>query len=115
MKTYFILILLLAISIPMAIKFGIENSELRKAENGPCILNLGFPDDTPLKDKLVPNNLENIKKIDAFQNGVSNKPRDGMVEFSNSNEDTSEKRIGQECQFGVCLPGAESPGTDNRK
>ena len=110
MKTYILLILLIAIAIPMAIKFGIGHSDLKTASNvgpEPCMIN-NFTNDS-LQDRMLPKNLDNLKKPDAFQPNLDNHPKDGMVNMDDFQEDTS-NRVGQRCEFGLCLPGEQQPG-----
>lgn len=110
MRTYILLILLIAIAIPMAIKFGIGHSELKTAANvgpGPCMIN-NFTNDS-LQDRMLPKNLDNLKKPDAFQRELDNHPKDGMVDMDSFEENRGGNRIGEQCEFGLCTPGQEQP------
>lgn len=109
MKTYIILILLIAIAIPMAIKFGIGHADFKTASNvgpGPCIIN-NFTNDT-LQDRMLPKNLDNMHKTDAFQKELDNHPKDGMVNMNGFQKETP-NRVGQQCEFGLCIPGQQQP------
>ncbi len=110
MRTYIILILLIAIAIPMAIKYGIRQTDVKTATGvgqGPCMIN-NFDNfsESPLQDRILPKNLDNMQKTDAFQQNLDNHPRDGMVNMDGFQEDTS-NRVGQNCQFGQCLSGTQ--------
>lgn len=110
MRTYIILILLIAIAIPMAIKFGIGHANVRTASSvgpGPCIIN-NFTDDS-LQDRMLPKNLDNLKKPDAFQPGLDNHPKDGMVNMDSFDEKRNPDQIGEQCEFGLCTPGSQQP------
>lgn len=105
MRTYLVLVLFLAIAVPMAIKFGIEHSgaPTGAAAPGPCMLNNNFSSE-PLLDRVLPKNLDTLNKPDAFQPALNNQHKPQMVNFEGFQEDTS-NRVGQNCQFGQCLPG----------
>lgn len=110
MRTYIILILLIAIAIPMAIKFGIGHANLKTASSvgqGPCIIN-NFTDDS-LQDRMLPKNLDNLKKPDAFQPGLDNHPKDGMVNMEGFDQKRDTTKIGEQCEFGLCTPGTQQP------
>lgn len=109
MRTYILLILLIAIAIPMAIKFGIGHADFKTASNvgpGPCMIN-NFTNES-LQDRMLPKNLDNIKKPDAFQKEIDNRPKEGMINLEGFQEDTS-NRVGQQCEFGLCRPGQQQP------
>lgn len=107
MKTYVILFLLLAIGIPMLVKYSIDHSADVTGGAGPCMIN-NFTNDS-LQDRKLPKNLDNINKTDAFQPSLDNRPKDGMVNMDNFQENSS-NRVGQKCEFGMCLPGQQQPG-----
>ena len=115
MKTYIVMLVMLSVSIPLAIKFGVENVELKTANTGPCMLNNSVFDDSPfsgssLDDKYLPNNIDTYKKTDAFQSELSNNPHEGMVDFEPEQDQPQAGRLGQKCEFGVCLPSQEERG-----
>lgn len=66
---------------------------------GACSSNF---DRTPLQNQLVPNNLQNMQRTDAFQQEI-HEPYDHRM----LNTKPSPKQSGYDasCQFGVCLPG----------
>ncbi len=109
MRTYLILLLLLAIAVPMAIKYGIlhEGLKISGCGTGPCLINR-FTDE-PLLDRVLPNNLDNMKRVDAFQNELDNHPRDEMINMDGFQQNSQNENIGQNCQFGMCLPGQQAP------
>lgn len=110
MRTYIILILLIAIAIPMAIKFGIGHANVRTASSvgpGPCIIN-NFTNDS-LQDRMLPKNLDNMQKTDAFQPNLDNHPKDGMVNMNDFEQNRNPNRIGEKCEFGLCTPGQQQP------
>ena len=109
MKTYVVVFLLLAIAIPIAIKYGINHaSDNVTGGAGPCIIN-NFTNDS-LQDRHLPNNLDNMSKPDAFQPALDNHPKDGMVNMDGFKEENNANRVGQKCEFGLCLPGQPQPG-----
>lgn len=111
MRTYIILILLIAIAIPMAIKFGITHSNVKTASNvapGPCMIN-NFTNDS-LQDRMLPKNLDNLKKPGALQPSLDNRPKDEMINMDGFRDDDNTNRVGQNCEFGLCLPGQQQPG-----
>lgn len=108
MKTYIVVFLLLAIAIPMAIKYSINHSVIHKAcDDGPCLIN-NFTNDS-LQERHLPTNLNQMNKPDAFQPRLDNHPKDGMVDMDGFQEDEN-NRVGQKCEFGLCLPGQQQPG-----
>ncbi len=115
MRTYFILFLLLAIGIPLAVKYGITHSGFEVAQgcsDGPCLIH-NFTNE-PLQDRVLPKNLENIQKTDAFQPELDNHPRDQMINMDGGQGNLQNNPAnGQNCQFGMCLPGQQAPQGNN--
>ncbi len=110
-RIYVVLVLLLAIAIPMAVKYSINHANVHKACNdGPCLIN-NFSDfsNDPLQERHLPNNLEKMSKPDAFQPNLDNHPKDEMINMDGFQEDSA-NRVGQKCEFGLCLPGQQQPG-----
>ena len=109
MRTYIILVVLLAICIPMAIKYGIVHEKFIATEScnqGPCLIH-NFTNE-PLRDRVLPKNLQNLQKTDAFQPELDNHPHDEMINMDGGQENVQNPQ-GQNCQFGMCLPGTQRP------
>ena len=124
MKIYIILILFLAMFIPMAIKYRLMENELITAQSKPCIINLQS-DSEPFKSNNLNGSWSENLKINTQTGAASNingdfgkdnpfspniektsrqQPEWGIDSQTNGS-DASVKRVGQTCNFGLCLPG----------
>lgn len=68
----------------------------------------------PLGQRLVPDNLQELKRTDAFQPSYRKPYYDMLINTEEENTTTTlppENNYNSNCQFGVCLPGVE-PGED---
>ena len=109
MRTYLMIILFLAIVVPLTIKYFILYGGFKLAsgcEQGPCLINRFV--DEPLLDRVLPNNLNNIKRVDAFQHELDNRPKDQMINMDDFQQETQSQAVEQNCQFGMCLPGPQA-------
>ena len=124
MKIYVILIIFLAMLIPMTIKYRIMENELVTAQNKPCVINLQS-DDTPFKSNnlndgwsenlkihtptgAASNLNENFGKENPFSSNIEStllQQREWGIDSQTNASDTAIKRVGETCNFGLCLPG----------
>ena len=109
MKTYIFLIILIAIAIPMVVKYGILNFDWPVVANcdGPCLVT-DFTNDS-IEDRVLPNNLKKLERPDAFQNDLDNTPKDHMLNMDGFAQQDTNNNQGQNCQFGQCLPTQQMP------
>ena len=65
----------------------------------------------PLKDKYLPDNIEQIQKPDAFRPTYVVPYRDALIntETGGAAQTPGTNEYNSNCQFGVCMPGRE-PG-----
>ena len=105
MRIYILIILLLSIVVPFGIKSGIENASLALGGGcggGACMIEDATS--SPLQNRHMPNNLNDLKRIDAFQPKAQSHSPEPIVNMDVDREAESRK-LGQDCQFGVCFPG----------
>ena len=105
MKNYVFIILFLSIVVPLSLKFGIENSVFALGGGcggGACMIEDATA--SPLQNRHMPNNLNNLKRTDAFQPKAQSHSPEPIVNMDVKREAESRK-LGQDCQFGVCFPG----------
>ena len=109
MRAYMFLLLLIAVLIPMVVKYGILNSDWNLVSNcnGPCLVE-DFTNDS-LEDRVVPNNLKRLERPNAFQQDLDNHPKDEMLNMDGFSQGNPNNTNGQNCQFGQCLPTQQSP------
>lgn len=69
-------------------------------------------DSTPLQEKYLPNRLQDLQKTDAFQPNYVTPYHDALIntETTSTTTATPSNNYNSNCQFGVCLPGAEGSG-----
>lgn len=65
----------------------------------------------PLEQRLVPDNLQDLKRTDAFQPSYRKPYYDMLINTEEESALPPENNYDSNCQFGVCLPGVE-PGED---
>lgn len=70
---------------------------------GACSAQSNF-DSKPLQNQLVPDNLQNMQRTDAFQQEI-HEPYDHKMLNTKPNTKPSTSGYDASCQFGVCLPG----------
>ncbi len=102
MKKY-ILLSALTISLPVYAVCSVTG--------GACSLSSNW-ESKSINQRLVPDNLQDLKRTDAFQPSYR-KPYYDML-INTEEEKTTlppENNYNSNCQFGVCLPGVE-PGED---
>lgn len=58
-------------------------------------------------EQLVPNNLENQLRTDAFQYDYRQPYHDALINTESGNRYNETQSYNSNCQFGVCLPGGE--------
>ena len=63
----------------------------------PCTANVLDTTNSTLRDKILPNPLEDIKKTDAFQPQYVHPYHENILNID-------ERDYNSNCQFGVCLP-----------
>lgn len=116
MKTYIIFIVLLAVIIPLTVKLTIASLPTGGANTEPCMINLQSDNnlelDTPVQSKPMrlqqeintPAN-ETVQKINPFANTFDNASMPSDTQIEDDSDITNQKRMGQKCEFGLCLPG----------
>lgn len=65
----------------------------------------------PLEQRLIPDNLQDLKRTDAFQPSYRKPYYDMLINTEEESALPPENNYDSNCQFGVCLPGVE-PGED---
>ncbi|MFI3300802.1 MAG: hypothetical protein R3Y28_05210 [Candidatus Gastranaerophilales bacterium] len=58
-----------------------------------------------LNNKLIPNNLGNMQKTNAFNSTYKKKYYDELVNTQSNSTNQEKLNYNANCQFGVCLPG----------
>lgn len=105
MKNYILLLLFVMLTLAGPV------SAVCSITGGACTAPSNL-DPEPLKDKLVPNYLQEMKRTDAFQSPYQKPYYDMLI---NTDENVTnlppENNYNSNCQFGVCLPG-EIPGEE---
>jgi len=61
---------------------------------------------SPLQNRHMPNNLNDMHRVDAFQPKAQSHSPEPIVNME-VNREAESRKIGQDCQFGVCFPGAQ--------
>lgn len=103
MKNYIILSILMCLALPVFAVCSITG--------GACTATSNF-DDKPLEDRLIPDHLQEIQRTDAFQPNYITPYRDALINIGEAESTTVQgNNYNSNCQFGVCLPGAE-PGEE---
>lgn len=99
MKNYTLLITMLALSIPAFAVCSITG--------GACTAPSNLTPQS-LEEKLVPDNLQEMKRTDAFQPSYQKPYYDLLINTENNASNLPpENNYNSNCQFGVCLPGVE--------
>lgn len=57
-------------------------------------------------ENLIPNNLQQLQKTDAFQRDYQKPYHDALINTQSSSLPATQE-YNSNCQFGVCLPGGE--------
>ena len=65
----------------------------------------------PLEQRLIPDNLQDLKRTDAFQPSYRKPYYDMLINTEEESALPPGNNYDSNCQFGVCLPGVE-PGED---
>lgn len=81
---------------------------------GGCSVSLSNWESKPLQQKLVPNNLQDMQRTDAFQPNYFKPYHDALINTKEDSGPAPASNYNSNCQFGVCLPGESTPaGPDN--
>ena len=101
MKKY-ILILMFSVTSPVFAVCSITG--------GACTATSNW-ESKPLEQRLIPDNLQDLKRTDAFQPSYRKPYYDMLINTEEESALPPENNYDSNCQFGVCLPGVE-PGED---
>ncbi len=104
MKNYILLFILSCLSLPVYAVCPISD--------GVCTASSNW-ESKPLEQRLIPDNLQEIQRTDAFQPKYFKPYYDELINTEQENTAglPPENNYNSNCQFGVCLPGVE-PGED---
>ena len=116
MRSFIIFALLLAIIIPLTVKLTINSYATGGAKTEPCMINLQSENnldlDTPVpsnsmqpQQKIYTGANETVQKINPFANTFNNSEPSTDTQIEEDSNITNPKRMGQKCEFGLCLPG----------
>lgn len=102
MKRFLILLTFVMVSLPAMATCPIEG--------GACTASNW--ESTPLQEKYLPNRLQDLQRTDAFQPNYITPYHDALIntETTSTTTETPSNNYNSNCQFGVCLPGAEDGG-----
>ena len=106
MKKYILLFIMLAVSIPVFAVCSITG--------GACTATTSNWEVKPLEQRLVPDNLQEMQRTDAFQTEYKKPYYDELINTEEDNTASVKPQTNDynsNCQFGVCLPGVE-PGEE---
>ena len=96
-RIIFLLLIMFGISLPVLAVCSITG--------GACTATSNW-ETPPLQQRLVPDNIEELKKPDAFRPSYITPYYDMLINTEqNSTPLPPENNYNSNCQFGVCLPG----------
>ena len=117
MKIYIIFILILAAVIPLTVKLTLNSvTPTGGANTEPCMINFQADKDLDLDTPVPPTKMkpqqqinqeanETVQKINPFAQQFDNNPKPSDTQIEDDSDVTNQKRMGQKCEFGLCLPG----------
>lgn len=102
MKKYILILMMFSVTSPVFAVCSITG--------GACTATSNW-ESKPLEQRLVPDNLQDLKRTDAFQPSYRKPYYDMLINTEEESALPPENNYDSNCQFGVCLPGVE-PGED---
>ncbi len=102
MKKYILILMMFSVTSPVFAVCSITG--------GACTATSNW-ESKPLEQRLIPDNLQDLKRTDAFQPSYRKPYYDMLINTEEESALPPENNYDSNCQFGVCLPGVE-PGED---
>ena len=102
MKKYILILMMFSVTSPVFAVCSITG--------GACTATSNW-ESKPLEQRLIPDNLQDLKRTDAFQPSYRKPYYDMLINTEEESVLPPENNYDSNCQFGVCLPGVE-PGED---